>query len=391
MRRALSRSPGTVWAEEWVAGCPAQPGRTQAGPRHRAMEAADEAGIRLGIPHPGALGSALYLYEKAGAPLFSEWRELLVQGDFDGADRFAAETGLAAMREASTATSPIPPAPECSRTGEPDLIRRLVARTAHRRPSRRPADRVPGRAEAADPPGLRGLWVHRVLRTGGCRGGARISRGGTGLDRRGRRVVGPRDRGAEWPQCGCPAGPPRRVQRLLFDAGGSLGMAGAHRWFGRPRDPACHPRRGAHQPGAGTHDVLVHARSARARGGRVRQTRPDSGHLPATPAGRGILVSGVFRAGRGQRPGIHAHDCALPRRGLGDQRREVVDQLGSPRHPVRRTGPDRWPRVAGRQRLPGGHGHTGGDREPVGDDGWRRRVLLDIVRRRRGARGAPAR
>ena len=46
-------------------------------------EAADEAGIRLGIPHPGALGSALYLYEKAGAPLFSEWRELLVQGDFE--------------------------------------------------------------------------------------------------------------------------------------------------------------------------------------------------------------------------------------------------------------------------------------------------------------------
>jgi len=64
-------------------------------------EAADEAGIRLGIPHPGALGSALYLYEKPGAPLFSEWRELLVQGDFERADRFAADTGLTAMREAS--------------------------------------------------------------------------------------------------------------------------------------------------------------------------------------------------------------------------------------------------------------------------------------------------
>jgi 4-hydroxy-tetrahydrodipicolinate synthase len=64
-------------------------------------EAADEAGIRLGIPHPGALGSALYLYEKPGAPLFTEWRELLVQGDFERADTFAAETGLTAMREAS--------------------------------------------------------------------------------------------------------------------------------------------------------------------------------------------------------------------------------------------------------------------------------------------------
>ena len=34
-------------------------------------EADDEAGIRLGIPHPGALGSALYLYEKPGLLLFS--------------------------------------------------------------------------------------------------------------------------------------------------------------------------------------------------------------------------------------------------------------------------------------------------------------------------------
>jgi 4-hydroxy-tetrahydrodipicolinate synthase len=64
-------------------------------------EAADEAGIRLGIPHPGALGSALYLYEKRGALLFSEWRALLVQGDFERADTFAADTGLTAMREAS--------------------------------------------------------------------------------------------------------------------------------------------------------------------------------------------------------------------------------------------------------------------------------------------------
>jgi 4-hydroxy-tetrahydrodipicolinate synthase len=61
-------------------------------------ETADEAGIRLGIPHPGALGSALYLYEAPGRPLFREHRELLLQGDFDQADKFAAETGLGAMR-----------------------------------------------------------------------------------------------------------------------------------------------------------------------------------------------------------------------------------------------------------------------------------------------------
>jgi 4-hydroxy-tetrahydrodipicolinate synthase len=64
-------------------------------------EAADEAGIRLGIPHPGALGSALYLYEKPGLRLFSEWRALLMAGDFERADKFAADTGLAAMKDAS--------------------------------------------------------------------------------------------------------------------------------------------------------------------------------------------------------------------------------------------------------------------------------------------------
>jgi 4-hydroxy-tetrahydrodipicolinate synthase len=64
-------------------------------------EADDAAGIRLGIPHPGALGSALYLYEKPGLRLFSEWRELLVAGDFDRADAFAEKTGLASMRAAS--------------------------------------------------------------------------------------------------------------------------------------------------------------------------------------------------------------------------------------------------------------------------------------------------
>jgi 4-hydroxy-tetrahydrodipicolinate synthase len=64
-------------------------------------EASDEAGIRLGIPHPGALGAALYLYEKPGQKLYSEWRELLVARDFERADKFAAETGLAGMREAN--------------------------------------------------------------------------------------------------------------------------------------------------------------------------------------------------------------------------------------------------------------------------------------------------
>ena len=64
-------------------------------------EADDEAGIKLGIPHPGALGSALYLYEKPGRLLFSEWCSLLVAGDFEHAEKFAAETGLADMKAVS--------------------------------------------------------------------------------------------------------------------------------------------------------------------------------------------------------------------------------------------------------------------------------------------------
>jgi 4-hydroxy-tetrahydrodipicolinate synthase len=64
-------------------------------------EAADEAGIRLGIPHPGALGAALYLYETPGRLLFREHRELLLQGDFELAAKFEAESGLQAMRVAS--------------------------------------------------------------------------------------------------------------------------------------------------------------------------------------------------------------------------------------------------------------------------------------------------
>ncbi len=64
-------------------------------------ETLDEAGIRLGIPHTGALGSALYLYEKPGQLLFREWIALLVERDFERAEKFAAETGLADMRAAS--------------------------------------------------------------------------------------------------------------------------------------------------------------------------------------------------------------------------------------------------------------------------------------------------
>jgi 4-hydroxy-tetrahydrodipicolinate synthase len=64
-------------------------------------EAADEAGIRLGIPHPGALGSALYLYEVPGKLLFREHRDLLLAGDFERADKFAAESGLAGIRAAT--------------------------------------------------------------------------------------------------------------------------------------------------------------------------------------------------------------------------------------------------------------------------------------------------
>ena len=48
-------------------------------------------------------------------------------------------------------------------------------------------------------------------------------------------------------------------------------------------------------------------------------------------------------------------------------------------------------RVARYQRLSGGHGHPGGHREPIGNDGRRRRILLDVVRRRRGPPAASAR
>jgi 4-hydroxy-tetrahydrodipicolinate synthase len=74
-------------------------------------EAADEAGIRLGIPHPGALGAALYLYESPGRLLYREHRELLVHGEFDLAAKFAAESGLAAMRAASRSYTSHPARP----------------------------------------------------------------------------------------------------------------------------------------------------------------------------------------------------------------------------------------------------------------------------------------
>jgi 4-hydroxy-tetrahydrodipicolinate synthase len=64
-------------------------------------EAADEAGIRLGIPHPGALGAALYLYEIPGRLLYREHRELLLNGEFEQAAKFAAESGLATIRAAT--------------------------------------------------------------------------------------------------------------------------------------------------------------------------------------------------------------------------------------------------------------------------------------------------
>jgi 4-hydroxy-tetrahydrodipicolinate synthase len=64
-------------------------------------EALDEAGIRLGIPHPGALGSALYLYEVPGKLLFREHLDLLLEGDYERADKFAAESGLAGIRAAT--------------------------------------------------------------------------------------------------------------------------------------------------------------------------------------------------------------------------------------------------------------------------------------------------
>jgi 4-hydroxy-tetrahydrodipicolinate synthase len=64
-------------------------------------EADDEAGIRLGIPHPGALGAALYLYETPDRRLYTEHRELLLRGEYHLATKFATETGLTAMRAAN--------------------------------------------------------------------------------------------------------------------------------------------------------------------------------------------------------------------------------------------------------------------------------------------------
>jgi 4-hydroxy-tetrahydrodipicolinate synthase len=64
-------------------------------------EADDEGGIRLGIPHPGALGAALYLYETAEQRLYTEHRQLLLEGDFEFAALFAKESGLAGIRAAN--------------------------------------------------------------------------------------------------------------------------------------------------------------------------------------------------------------------------------------------------------------------------------------------------
>jgi 4-hydroxy-tetrahydrodipicolinate synthase len=64
-------------------------------------EADDEGGIRLGIPHPGALGAALYLYETSEQRLYTEHRQLLLAADFDAAARFAVDSGLAGIRAAN--------------------------------------------------------------------------------------------------------------------------------------------------------------------------------------------------------------------------------------------------------------------------------------------------
>jgi 4-hydroxy-tetrahydrodipicolinate synthase len=64
-------------------------------------ECDDEGGIRAGIPHPGALGAALYLYETAEQRLYTEHRQLLLEGDYEGAAMFAKESGLAGIRAAN--------------------------------------------------------------------------------------------------------------------------------------------------------------------------------------------------------------------------------------------------------------------------------------------------
>jgi 4-hydroxy-tetrahydrodipicolinate synthase len=81
-------------------------------PEMTIWEAMDEAGIRLGIPHPGALGAALYLYETKEQRLYSEHRDLLLQGDFDLATKFAEESGLLAIRAATKRFQAHPARPE---------------------------------------------------------------------------------------------------------------------------------------------------------------------------------------------------------------------------------------------------------------------------------------
>jgi hypothetical protein len=137
-------------------------------PEMELWEANDEAGIRLGIPHPGALGSALYLYEKPGLKLFSEWRALLVAGDFERAEKFAAETGLADMKAASRRYQAHRPGRACSRIGARGSVRCQPARPAGGRlPTfTAAADRVPRRAHGPDPKRLCRVRVHQVLRNG---------------------------------------------------------------------------------------------------------------------------------------------------------------------------------------------------------------------------------
>lgn len=183
----------------------------------------------------------------------------------------------------------------------------------------------------------------------------------------------------------------RQVQRLLFDAGWMrwgwptrIGGLGARRccapsWArSSPAERWCTPR-----PGRCT---KCSGRRWPSSAGPTWSRRSSRGYCGATNSGvRGS--PSPTRAATWDRADHRAHERCR----LDHQRREAVDQLGSSRHAVHCVGQDRWRRVSGYQRFSGGYGHTGRDREPAGDDGRCRRILLDVVRRRRSPRAASAR
>ena len=190
----------------------------QLAPEMVLWEAADEAGIRLGIPHPGALGfGALPLREAGRAAVQRMARPA-------GARRFRARRHLRGRDRFDRHARGEPPLPVPSRPprnvhalGSRIQIRRLVARPPRRRPpGPATADCVPRRPQAADPSGLRRLWVHRVLRTAAVvevrefRAGVRawIDEVGDPL------VAGIEDQSVQ-----AQLDHQRRVQRMLFDAG----------------------------------------------------------------------------------------------------------------------------------------------------------------------------